>query len=462
MSAKLTADQVTAALGVEPCGRSPRLFSGVTIDTRRAVPGELFVAIRGDRYDGNDFSDAAVAAGVSGVIGENRDFAEREQIAFWAVPDGRAALQALAGYYRKSLSTQVIAITGSNGKTTTKELIAAVLAQRFSTSATSGNLNNQIGVPLTLLDIEPDSDWAVVELGTSEPGEIAILSRIAQPSIAVITGVAASHLEGLGSVQAVIDEKLALGRALAPDEVLFYNGDDPRLAAAVSGLACRLISYGIESSNDVRPTRWKLDGEGRGMFEVDGRIYRLRLVGRHNVVNALAAVAVGREVDISPGAIAVGIAEPDTLPLRMQLERWGDVVALVDCYNANPESVASAVTTLVALDDASRRVVVLGEMLELGDQSEALHEQVGRELGPAGVDVVATVGVGAAPIASGAEDASVAAFRFNDQPGAIRWLVDNLRPGDAVLFKASRGAELEHVVEPVREACLGCSVEINR
>jgi UDP-N-acetylmuramoyl-tripeptide--D-alanyl-D-alanine ligase len=280
--------------------------------------------------------------------------------------------------------------------------------------------------------------------------------------MAVITSVAASHLEGLGSVEAVMEEKLALGRALSPDGTLFYNGDDPRLTAAVSTLKCRLISYGIEPSNDVRPERWELDGEGRGMFEVDGRTYRLRLVGRHNVVNALASVAVGREADVSPGAIAVGIAEPDALPLRMELERWGDVVALVDCYNANPESVASAVDTLVALDDARRRVVVLGEMLELGDQSEALHQQVGCDLASAGVEVVVAVGAGAAPIASGAEDGGVTAFRFDDQTGAIRWLIENLRPGDAVLFKASRGAALEHVVEPVREACLGCSVEINR
>lgn len=462
MSAKLTVDQVTGALGVEPSGQPPQAFSGVTIDTRRATAGQLFVAIRGDRYDGNDFLDAAVAAGVSGAVGEDRGFADRAEIAFWAVPDGRAALQALAAHYRNALSTQVVAVTGSNGKTTTKELIAAVLAQRFSTSATAGNLNNQIGVPLTLLEIDPDDDWAVVELGSSEPGEIAILSRIAQPTMAVITSVAASHLEGLGSVEAVMEEKLALGRALSPDGTLFYNGDDPRLIAAVSTLKCRLVSYGIEPSNDVRPERVELDGEGRGMFEIDGRTYRLRLVGRHNIVNALAAVAVGREADISPGAIAVGIAEPDALPLRMELERWGDVVALVDCYNANPESVASAVTTLVALDDARRRVVVLGEMLELGDQSEMLHRQVGRDLASAGVEVVVAVGAGAAPIASGAEDEGVTAFRFDDQSGAIRWLIENLRPGDAVLFKASRGAALEHVVEPVREACLGCSVEINQ
>jgi UDP-N-acetylmuramoyl-tripeptide--D-alanyl-D-alanine ligase len=462
VSAKLAADQVTAALGVEPSGRVPEAFNGVTIDTRRATGGELFVAIRGDRYDGNDFLDTAVAAGVTGAVGEDRSFADRAEIAFWAVPDGRAALQSLAAHYRRALSTRVVAVTGSNGKTTTKELIAAVLAQRFSTAATVGNLNNQIGVPLTLLDIGPDNDWAVVELGSSEPGEIAILSRIAQPSMAVITNVAASHLEGLGSVEEVMHEKLALGRALTPDGKLFYNGDDPQLRAAVSTLKCRLISYGMEPSNDVRPERWELDGEGRGMFEVGGRTYRLRLVGRHNVVNALAAVAVGCEADVSPGAIAVGIAEPDALPLRMELERWGDVVALVDCYNANPESVASAVATLVALDDARRRVVVLGEMLELGDQSEALHRQVGRDLASAGVEVVVAVGSGAAPLASGAEDSGVTAFRFDEQPAAIRWLIENLRPGDAVLFKASRGAALEHVVEPVREACLGCSVEINR
>jgi UDP-N-acetylmuramoyl-tripeptide--D-alanyl-D-alanine ligase len=426
----------------------------VTIDSRRIAPGDLFVAIRGERHDGNRFTAAAVEAGAMGAVGEDRPFTGRDRIAFWPVPDGRAALQALAGFHRRRLDVRVVGVTGSNGKTTTKELIAAVLSQGFPTARTRGNLNNQIGVPLTLLEIGPEHRWAVVEMGMNQPGEIAPLARISAPEVAVITNVAASHLEGLGSVDAVLEEKLDLPRALRRDGLLVYYGDQPMLREAAAGLPCRRISYGLHPSNDLTPQEWSLDEDGRGSFRLDGRMFRLRLTGKHNIVNALAAVAVGREAGLPVGAIAGGVAEPDTLPLRMQLERWGEVVALVDCYNANPESVVSAAATLSTLAGARRRIAVLGEMLELGVSSSEWHEWVGRELAKGAVDLVVTVGPRAAPIAHGAEAAGLATRRFADRREAEEWLVENVVSGDAILFKASRGAELETVVKLVRDACL--------
>ncbi|CAN5808993.1 UDP-N-acetylmuramoyl-tripeptide--D-alanyl-D-alanine ligase [soil metagenome] len=463
MSAAFRVADVSAALGARP-ERPPdgaAVFPRVTIDSRRIAGGELFVAIRGERHDGNRFVEAAVEAGAAGAVAEDRPFVGRERIAFWAVPDGRAALQSLAGFHRRRLDVQVVGVTGSNGKTTTKELIAAVLSQGFPTARTLGNLNNQIGVPLTLLEIGAGHRWAVVEMGMNQPGEIAPLARIAAPDIAVVTNVAASHLEGLGTVEAVLEEKLELARALGPDGLLVYLGDQPMLREATAALPCRRLSYGLHPSNDLSPESWSLDEDGRGSFHLDGRTFRLRLTGKHNIVNALAAVAVGREAGLPVGAIAGGVAEPDALPLRMQLERWGEVVALVACYNANPESVISAAATLSTLSGARRRIAVLGEMLELGSASAEWHEWVGRELAKDAVDLVVTVGPGAAPIAAGAEAAGLETRRFRDRHSAEEWLVENVVPGDAILFKASRGAELETVVKPVRDACLDGTTAAN-
>lgn len=459
MSARFTVRDVSAALGRAPERESApeHAFERVMIDSRRTARGDLFVAIRGERFDGSAFLARAVAAGATGAVGEDRPFDGRDGIVFWPVPDGRRALQALAGYHRRRQDARVVAVTGSNGKTTTKELVAAVLAQRFRTAATQGNLNNQVGVPLTLLEIGIRDEWAVVELGMNRPGEIAPLAAITRPDIGVITNVAASHLEGMGTIDAVLEEKLSLGRALGSDGLLVYCGDQPMLAAAAGNLPCRRLSYGLAPGNDLSPDKWSLDEEGRGSFTLEGRTFRLRLAGRHNIVNALAAVAVGRVAGLSPGAIAVGIAEPDTLPLRMQLERWGEVVALVDCYNANPESVLSAAATLATLSGVRRRVAVLGEMLELGSGSAALHRAVGGDLAGAGIDLVVVVGEGAAPIADGALRAGLACERFAGHDQAARWLIENLEPGDAILFKASRGAALEEVVGVVREACLNGS-----
>ncbi|HEY7471853.1 MAG TPA: UDP-N-acetylmuramoyl-tripeptide--D-alanyl-D-alanine ligase [Gemmatimonadota bacterium] len=456
MSASFTAREVSAALGSDPEARiSPALeFARVTIDSRRVAAGDLFVALRGERHDGNRFAAAAVEAGAAGVVGEDRPFKGRGEIAFWPVTDGRAALQELAAFHRRRLDVRVVGVTGSNGKTTTKELIASVLAQGYPTARTRGNLNNQIGVPLTLLEIDPEHRWAVIEMGMNQPGEIAPLARIAAPDIAVITNVAASHLEGLGSIEAVLHEKLDLARALRPEGLLVYHGDQPMLREAAAGLACRRLSYGLHPSNDLAPDEWSLDEDGRGTFRLDGRTFRLRLTGKHNIVNALAAVAVGREAGLPVGAIAGGVAEPDALPLRMQLERWGEVVALVDCYNANPDSVVSAAATLSTLAGARRRIAVLGEMLELGPTSGEWHEWVGRELAKGAVDLVVTVGPGAARIAKGAEAAGLSTRRFDSRREAEEWLVENVVTGDAILFKASRGAELETIVKPVRDACL--------
>lgn len=455
MSARFAALDVSASLGVEPTSLPDpgAVFERVTIDSRRTAPDDLFVALPGENHDGNRFLAAAVEQGATGAVGEDRPFAGREGVAFWPVEDGRRALQALAHYHRRRLPTTVVGITGSNGKTTTKELVASVLSQGFCTAATEGNLNNQVGVPLTLLAIGRHHAWAVVEMGTNQPGEIAPLAEIAEPSIGVLTNIAASHLEGLGSLAAVLEEKMALPRALGADDLLVYCGDQPILRDAVDELPCRRVSYGLEPGNDVAPESWSLDEDGRGSFVLDGRTYRLRLTGRHNVVNALAAVAVGREAGLAAGRVAVGLAEPDALPMRMQLERWGDVVALVDCYNANPESVLSAAGTLSSLGGARRRIAVLGEMLELGERGAELHERVGRDLSGA-VDLVVTVGDAAAPIADGAEKSGLDAHRFADREGATAWLADHVRPGDALLFKASRGAALETVVAGVRSASL--------
>jgi UDP-N-acetylmuramoyl-tripeptide--D-alanyl-D-alanine ligase len=463
VSARFSIVDVKAALGRQPiaCPDPEVVFGRVSIDSRRTAMSDLFVALQGERFDGNDFRSAAVSSGAMGVVGDGTGFDGNEGVACWEVPDGRLALQDLAAFHRDRLDPRIVAVTGSNGKTTTKELVASVLSQEYATTFTIGNLNNQVGVPLTLLEIEPAHEWAVVELGTSRLGEIAPLTRITRPHIGIITNVACSHLEGMGSLESVVDEKLDLARALGPQDLLIYCGDQPMLRRAVDPLPCRRISYGFQPENDISPESWSLDEDGRGTFVVEDRTYRLRLTGEHNILNALAAVAVGLEAGLGGGVIAVGIAEPDALPLRMQLEHWGDVIALVDCYNANPESVLSAASTLARLGGVRRKVAVLGEMLELGKESSSLHRIVGRDLADGAVDLVVAVGEGAMPIAEGAEQAGLEAERFADRDRAIRWLVDNLRPGDAILFKASRGAELETIVGSVRMTCLENSAGVS-
>jgi len=425
-----------------------RSVEGARIDSRALQPGELFVPLRGAHVDGHDFLAEAFARGAAAALCERAAYPRwqgREPGPLVLVDDVTAALQRLAQRYRDQWGGLLIGLTGSSGKTTTKELVAAVLATAGPTLRTVGNLNNHWGVPLTLLALKPEHQAAVVEMAMNAAGEIAALAGIAHPSAAVITGAGSAHLggPGLGSLEAVAAEKASLARDLPAGAPVFASADSPRLLAALRPMERRVITYGLAADADVRPQSIESLGVEGSRFEVAGfPPLELRLVGRHQIANALAAVAVAREYRLDPAAAAHALAQVMPLPGRMEVRRVAGATLLVDCYNSNPDSARAALATLVDCP-ARRRIAVLGDMLELGPEAAALHREVGAEVRDAELWVV---GTHADDYAAGARAAGVEARRFADRPAVAAALREALAADVVVLFKASRGAALEQVV----------------
>ena len=448
---ELPAALVREALGPPAVAGRAQAFAGVSTDSRALAPGSLFVALRGERHDGNVFTAAAVRAGAVGVVAEVDPPADHPpHVAWWRVSDGVEGLQRLAYAHRARSAARVVCVTGSNGKTGTKELVADVLATRWRVCRTRGNWNNQIGLPLSLLQLAPGDAWGVFEIGTNQPGEIARLAALAGPEIGVITNVAASHLAGLRSLEGVVREKTDLAAALGREGTLVYGGDGPLLRGAVTAFACRKVSFGIDPASDVHPERWTLDERGRPVFAVAGAPgaglgeIRLRLAGLTNVLNALAAVAVGRLAGLEPGEIRRGLEAAEPLPLRLEVTQVGRMTVIQDCYNANPDSVRQGIETLRALRQPGRRVAVLGAMRELGEQAERLHYELGRELASRPLDLLLVYGEEALALARGYQSATAAPVHFFAEDGAlVRFLERRVPPPAAVLFKASRGVALD-------------------
>ncbi|MBA2566003.1 MAG: UDP-N-acetylmuramoyl-tripeptide--D-alanyl-D-alanine ligase [Gemmatimonadetes bacterium] len=441
----VTAQRVSDALGEPVLRGSVQAFSGISIDSRTVGLGELFFALRGERQDGNAFVARAVEAGAAGVVAAIAPPPDVAGCWWWPAPEGVAALQRLALAHRLTMPARVVCVTGSNGKTSTKELIAAVLATAHAIVRTPGNLNSQVGLPLSLLRLRPDHAWGVFEVGTSTPGEIATLAAVARPDVGVITNVAPSHLEGLSSIEGVIREKTDLAAALGRRGTLVYGGDGELLRSAVAAFSCDRVSFGLAESNDVHPTHWELDEGGRPVFDVAGAgEIRLRLVGLPNLLNALAAIAVGRLAGLAPAQIRRGLESAEPLSLRLEVARAGGVTVIRDCYNANPDSMRSGVETLRSIAGGGTRVAVLGGMRELGRESEGLHYALGRELGERPVDLLLIFGDEAVPLARGYQattDAPVHFFR--DDAALVRFLGERVAAPATVLFKASRGVALD-------------------
>jgi UDP-N-acetylmuramoyl-tripeptide--D-alanyl-D-alanine ligase len=445
-------DLVVREVPSDPVAREAFLKDGVegaSIDSRTIETGQLFVPLPGSHTDGHRFLAEAFAKGAAAALCDRAAYASwsgREPGPLVLVDDVTAALQGLARSYRENWRGLLIAVTGSTGKTTTKDLVAAVLESRGPVLRTAGNRNNHWGVPLTLLDLRAHHRAAVVEMAMSAAGEIAALAVLARPEAAVITNVGTAHLggAGLGSAEAVAREKASVARALPPGHPLFV-GDSPRLAAALRGTSARVIRFGFSPKTHVRPRAIQDLGPEGTRFEVEGfPPVHLRLVGRHQVLNALAALAVAREYEIEPGAAVLALEAARPLPGRMEVRRARGAVLLVDCYNANPDSTQAALATLAGWPAADRRIAVLGDMLELGEVSPRLHRLVGAAA--RGVELWA-VGTYAADYAAGARRAGVQARVFPDKRALTTELSGTLGPGTVVLFKASRGAALEEVLQ---------------
>jgi len=435
---------------------------GVGTDTRQDLKEKVFIAIRGERFDGHDFLLQAANRGATMAIVEHGMLLADLPGAMGVllVSDTRRALARMALAYRRSLSAaKVIAITGSSGKTTTKRLIDAVLSSAVPGTAAPKSFNNDIGVPLTILGARPRDRYLVVEIGTNAPGEVVHLARIAEPDIAVITNIGRAHLEGFGSVEAILREKAALLSHLSPEGTAIINADAPGLADYARA-APTVVRFGESPVADLR-----LTGRGRhdappptGWFEVNGRFrFDLSLPGRHNAINALAAVAIGRRFALNDEQISAALSAVEPEPMRMTEQRVGGLVLYNDTYNANPDSVAAALETFIEVAaEAPRRVIILGDMLELGSAGPDLHREVGRRIldldRQVRIDHALLIGPLAAHIAdvlSGAWPPSRFSVVRAMNEKAHRIATRLLQPGDAVLVKASRGLALEGLVEAV-------------
>jgi len=424
-----------------------RWVSGVSTDTRTLTPGALFVPLVGTRFDGHQFVREALGRGASAFLWQ-RDRGVPPGSAI-VVEDTLAALQRLARAYRRELGARVIGVTGSNGKTTTKDLIAAVLAQRYRVHKTQGNLNNHIGLPLTLLSAPADTEVVVCEMGMSGRGEIACLSRIAEPQLAVITTIGEAHLAQLGSREAIAEAKLEIVEGLDADGTLFLDGDEPLLDLAAERFAGTISRCGFGPRCQWRAQDVAFRGLDGMTFRVGNEPYAVPIPGRHNVKNALYAVAVGRTLGLAPEEIRRGLAGATITGMRTERVRGiGGATVLNDAYNASPTSVRASLELLAALPFA-RRVAVLGDMLELGPEEEALHRDVGRAIDPARIHWLVTVGKRARWIAEGAAEAGfpAARIRCTETPDEAADAVMPLTGADTViLVKASRGMALEAIV----------------
>lgn len=430
------------------------LVSGYSIDSRSIASEELFFAVRGERHDGHDFVASAVERGAAGAVVARSKVASLPDAAL-AVPlliaeDPLTAMQTLAACVRRQWGKKLIAITGSAGKTTTKEAVATVLSTKFSVLKSQGNLNNAFGLPLQLLRLEPEHEFAVVEMGMNHLGEIAALARIATPDWGVVTNVGTAHIENFAEGQAGIARaKFEIVEALPPNGVAFLNCDDKYVSQFGRNFAGRAVYFGSGPCADPQITAMKESADGLRVGVRAGEqreSFALHLLGAHNASNAVAGLAVALEAGVPLDAALRALETLTAGDKRGEVVEVCGAVILNDCYNSNPEALRSMIRTLAARA-AKRRILVAGEMLELGDYSQALHAECGKAAADAGLDLVIGVRGNAVHLATAACVAGASSLFLPDAEAAGKWLKKNLRKGDVVLLKGSRGVRLERALE---------------
>jgi UDP-N-acetylmuramoyl-tripeptide--D-alanyl-D-alanine ligase len=434
--------------------------TGCSIDSRTIAPGEVFFAVSGERYDAHTFVGTALERGaIAAVVSKPESLDDRGQRAnLIVVDDPLAALQRLAAAVRAHWVSlgggrRVIGVTGSAGKTTTKEAVATVLSARYRVLRSQGNLNNEFGVPLQLLRLQPEDRFAVIEMGMSHAGEIALLTRIARPEWGVVTNVGNAHAENFpDGIEGIARAKHELIAGLAPGGVAFLNCDDPRVGAYEAPTA-RVVRFGRCEGGDVRAEHFEeLGAEGLRIDVVAGAEraeVRLQLLGAHNLANALAAISVGLEAGIPLAEAAAALATMTPGDKRGEILELRGATVINDCYNSNPEALQAMTRTLAGMT-ASRRILVAGEMLELGPQGAELHAACGRAAAAAGIEQVIGVRGLARYIVEAARAAGAQAEFLESPEAAGEWLAAQIGPGDAVLLKASRGVQLERALPFLR------------
>ncbi|MDQ0059400.1 UDP-N-acetylmuramoyl-tripeptide--D-alanyl-D-alanine ligase [Paenibacillus harenae] len=462
-----TIEQIAQMAGARYAGSSKdMMIHGVTKDSRLPSAGKLYVPIIGEKFDGHDFAVQAVENGaVASLWKKGHEVPEAlANIPLLVVGDTLVALQRLAAAYRSELPVRVVGITGSNGKTTTKDMTAAILGTTYHVHKTEGNLNNEIGLPMTVLEFEEEIEAAVLEMGMSGFGEIDLLTKIAQPDAAIITNVGDAHMQQLGSREGIAKAKLEITAGLGDTSVLFFNGDEPLLKAELDdmtlpeGLLCR--TFGLGSRNEWSAADIELEPEA-STFTVmyngepsEMQHIRIPVPGVHNVSNALAAIAVGRLFGVPAASIAEGLRSMKLTGMRIQPVRaFNGAIMLNDAYNANPTAARAAIDLIAELDGFRRKWVVLGDMLELGPDENRFHYDLGAYITPEKADAVLTFGPLSEHTSAGARTqfaksgAEASVIHFEEKEKLAQWLADELAPEDIVLVKGSRGMRMEQIVQ---------------
>jgi UDP-N-acetylmuramoyl-tripeptide--D-alanyl-D-alanine ligase len=433
---------------------SDALVTGWSVDSRTLQPGDLFFALRGPNYDGHAYLAEALQKGAAGAVVE-RDRFEKARVEYGAaagkllvVDDSLRALQTVSRRARELWGGDVVAVTGSAGKTTTKDVVADMLAAEIKTAKTEGNLNNHVGLPLSLLRLDPAAQVAVLEIGMNHAGEIRHLAAIAEPRVGLVTNVGYAHLENFESIDGVAAAKRELIESLPPGGIAVLNADDARVAGFASAHQGRTVLYGESPDADIRAEGVAYSPEGV-QFRVGAARIESRLTGRHNLSNILAGIAVAGLYGISPHRLREKIR--NLAPGKMRGERLlhRDIVVYNDCYNSNPDAVRAMLDVLKDTP-ARQRIAVLGEMLELGHWAEPLHRAVGKYAADSGINVLVGIRGAAAQMLDAAKVAGLradAAFFFDDPAAAGRLVREIAQPGDAILFKGSRGVHVERALE---------------
>ena len=453
----LTLCEIEKWIGAQVKG-DPQLAAfpkGLSIDSREVLSEEIFLALRGDQFDGHEFVAEAFAAGACAAIveqGRLKELNYQGPKPLLVVEDTLVAYGVIAAKYRSRFSIPVIAIVGSSGKTTTKEMVAAVLGTQYNVLKNSGNENNEIGIPKTLLCLRPEHEVVVLELGTRKPGDIAYLGAIAQPSIGIWLNVGSAHLEFFGSVGGVAKAKGELLDCLEDESSLvLINADDCAIVKEALRTKGRLLGFSLERECHYCGEGLILDQGGGGHFSLLNQTFHLRIPGQHNVYNALAAVAVGDLMDIPLPQISESLKMLDAVPMRTEILRKNGLCVINDSYNANPEAMRAALTLLASMTEGiGRKVAVLGDMLELGPQSASLHAELGTWLQSQKVDWLFAFGEMSHHIVEAAQNAGFPARRalhFSDKEELMKQLIDLVQTDDIILVKASRRLGLEKVVE---------------
>ena len=425
-------------------------FTAVSTDTRNIIPGSLFVALKGESFDGNDFVGAALEGGAGAVIcSRDCGYGSRQII----VDDTRKALLLLAGAVRNKKNIPVVGVTGSVGKTSTKEMIALVMSAKYNVLKNEGNLNNEIGVPRTLFNLEESTECAVIEMGMSGYGEISNMTRAVRPTVAVISNIGVSHIEKLGSREGILKAKMEILEGMKEGSTLFVNMDNDLLSAVKSDKYV-IKGYGIENKDSL--VRAEDISAGEDSIEFTAILgnekcpCRLNVAGMHNVYNALAAIAMGSENGISLSDACKALENYRPTGLRQKITAINGVTVIEDCYNASPDSQQAALRVLGSMN-VKRKIAVIGDMLELGSYSEKAHSDVGAFVYENGVDILYTIGEYSSFTSKKARELGVKnVYHYTDKPSLLGDLIKEIRSGDAVLFKGSRGMKMEEISAPLK------------